>query len=114
MSCSSLSKVYMAENANELIRLMLLNQDECRVSQKLENYFELFQCYSLEQFRNNIIDACDPTDPRKLKDPDIVKACRETTGVRNEIYSIYDFNLYKNIFCYICGTVSLVSYTLPL
>ncbi|XP_055863242.1 adhesion G protein-coupled receptor E3-like isoform X2 [Biomphalaria glabrata] len=38
-------------------------------------------------------------------DADIVQACHETNGSKYQIYSFYDGQYYKNIFCYICGTM---------
>uniref|UniRef100_A0A2C9JKL3 Uncharacterized protein n=1 Tax=Biomphalaria glabrata TaxID=6526 RepID=A0A2C9JKL3_BIOGL len=53
----------------------------------------------------DLTGECDPNDPQKVMDADIVHACHETNGSKYQIYSFYDGQYYKNIFCYICGTM---------
>ncbi|KAK7004098.1 hypothetical protein BgiMline_005596, partial [Biomphalaria glabrata] len=51
---------------------------------------------------NGYVNKCDRRDPRKLMDPDIVKACDQLNGNKYQIYSKYTGTYYKNIFCSIC------------
>nr|KAI8753229.1 hypothetical protein BgiMline_013784 [Biomphalaria glabrata] len=104
--CSSFSLVYKAETPNELLRLLLLNGPECQVLQKSDWNFNPFECYRNQTFTYGSSGECDRDDPRKLKDPQIVQACHELAGDKYQIYTYYGGKYYKNIFCYICGTMS--------
>ncbi|KAI8782985.1 hypothetical protein BgiBS90_016472, partial [Biomphalaria glabrata] len=52
----------------------------------------------------NSTGECDRNDSRQLIDADIVQACKETTGNKYQIFNLYDYKYYKNIFCSICQT----------